>query len=92
MNPDMVFVSYSRQDKRWLQRFKKIFKPLRRYADVNLWSDEQIESGTNGKEAIVKAMDKAFVAVLLVSAIFLNSDFIANEELPFILKAAITEL
>jgi hypothetical protein len=37
-------------------------------------------------------MDKAFVAILLVSAIFLNSDFIANEELPFILKAAITEL
>lgn len=51
-----------------------------------------IESGTNGKEAIVKAMDKAFVAVLLVSAIFLNSDFIANEELPFILKAASAEL
>jgi hypothetical protein len=32
-------------------------------------------------------MDTAFAAVLLVSANFLNSEFVANEELPFILAA-----
>ena len=84
----MIFVSYSHHDKKWLKRFRTIFKPLSRYAGVNLWSDEQIESGANWRDEINKAMDQAFVAVLLVSANFLGSDFIADEELPFILDAA----
>src|SRR6266404_1230335 len=84
----MIFVSYSHRDKEWLRRFEMIFKPLTRYAEVDFWSDNRIKPGANRKDEIRKAMDKAFVAVLLVSANFLDSDFIANEELPFILDAA----
>ena len=36
-------------------------------------------------------MDTAFAAVLLVSANFLNSEFVPNEELPFILAAKALE-
>lgn len=84
----MIFVSYSHRDKEWLRRFKMILKPLSRYAEVNVWSDQQIQSGAAWRDEIGKAMTNAFAAVLLVSANFLDSDFIAKEELPFILDAA----
>jgi len=84
----MVFVSYSHLDKDWLKRFRTVFKPLSRYAEIDLWSDERIKPGENWRDEINKAMDKAVVAVLLVSINFLDSDFVANEELPYILAAA----
>ena len=84
----MIFLSYSHHDAEWLKRFETIFSPLRRYAEVDLWSDTRTPSGVNWRNEINKAMDAALAAVLLVSANLLNSDFIANEELPFILAAA----
>jgi TIR domain len=84
----VVFVSYSHLDEEWLERFQTVFSPLSRYADIDLWSDERIKPGENWQDEINKAMAKAVVAVLLVSVNFLDSDFIAKEELPHILDAA----
>jgi hypothetical protein len=84
----MVFVSYSHLNKDWLNRFRTVFKPLSRYAEIDLWSDERIKPGENWRDEINEAMDEAVVAVLLVSIDFLNSDFVANKELPYILAAA----
>ncbi len=84
----MVFVSYSHDDDQWLKRFSKMSKPLSRYAEIDVWSDKRINPGKDWRAEINKAMADAFVAVLLVSVNFLDSDFIANEELPYILEAA----
>lgn len=84
----MVFVSYSHDDKKWLKRFRTVFSPLSRYAEIDLWSDKRINPGEDWRAEINKAMVEAHVAVLLVSANFLDSDFIATEELPYILEAA----
>jgi hypothetical protein len=84
----MVFLSYSRLDTVWRDRFLATFKPLERYEKVDpVWSDRQIEAGDNWRNEIDKAMDKAVIAVLLVSINFLNSDFVCNVELPYILGA-----
>jgi hypothetical protein len=83
-----VFISYSRKDKKWLDKLQTALKPLIRQETIDLWADTRIQAGERWQEEITAALSKAKVAVLLVSHDFLASDFIANEEMPFILAVA----
>ena len=48
----------------------------------------KLKGGDKWREEITKAIDKANVAILLVSTAFLASDFISSDELPPILRKA----
>ena len=86
-----VFISYSHKDIEWLERLQVHLKPLEREGKIERWDDTLIESGEKWKETIRNAITSAKVAVLLVSADFLSSDFIVTDELPSLLAAAAAE-
>jgi hypothetical protein len=83
-----VFVSYCHADAAWLERVKIHLRPLVRQTGLDLWDDSRISPGQAWHEEISKALGSARVAILVISADFLASDFIVNNELPPLLHRA----
>jgi WD40 repeat protein len=77
-----VFLSYSREDADWRERFLVVLNPLARNRGLELWADEYIRVGDEWRRAIDAALDRAAFALLLVSADFLQSRFIQDVEVP----------
>jgi len=87
-----VFVSYAHKDDQlWLDMLISHLSWLRRDHGIEIWSDRDIAPGAKWHETIQNALDRAKVAVLLVSPDFLASPYITSNELPKMLQAAESE-
>jgi hypothetical protein len=87
-----IFVSYSHLDRAWLGKFQVVLAPLLRdQGDLLLWDDSRIPPGEQWQAEVSRELQAASVAVLLVSQRFLASRFIAENELPPLLRRAEAE-
>ena len=88
MTRNSVFISYSHRDREWLDRLNVHLRPLVRDGGVITWDDTRLQPGSAWDTEIETALKSAKAAILLISADFLASDFIAHRELPTLLNAA----
>ena len=86
-----IFVCYSHKDKEWKDRLCQMLAPFLRDGDIELelWVDDRgIQPGEEWHKEIQSALKVAGVAVVLVSAPFLESEYVMKHELPEIISAA----
>jgi len=83
-----LFISYSHADTECLDRLLVHLRPLQRSGAIACWSDKNIKTGSKWRSDIEKNLAQASIAILLISADFLASDFIVNNELPPMLLRA----
>jgi hypothetical protein len=88
-SPDLVFVSYCHADRDWMRRLLILLAPVVRNRRPEPWSDEHIKVGDEWRRHIVSAVSRARLAVCLVTADFLASRFIMDEELPALRAAGV---
>lgn len=81
-----VFISYSHQDEEWKDRLVRHLSVLEQQSLIDVWEDRSIGGGSEWEPAILDAMESSSIAVLLVSANYLTSDFIMGVEVPSLLE------
>lgn len=84
--PPTLFISYSHKDEEWKDRLVSHLGVLRYEGLLDLWDDRRIRAGEDWNAKIQAALNEANVAVLLITANFLTSEFILGEEVPRLLK------
>ncbi|MCJ7600701.1 MAG: toll/interleukin-1 receptor domain-containing protein, partial [Desulfobulbaceae bacterium] len=86
-----VFISYSHLDEEWKEKLLPHLKAFEQQGDLLLWHDRKIDIGADWYPEIREAVERARVAVCIITANFLASDFITKEEVPALLKRRETE-
>ncbi len=81
-----VFISYSHKDEESRKYVEEHFSVFSKQNKLSFWSDKEIEPGEEWSPVITKELDRASVAVLLLSRHFLSSDFIMDKEVPLFLE------
>ena len=83
-----LFISYSHIDDSWRKLLRTHLQPYVTAGSVQVWDDTAIEAGIRWREAIETAIERASVALFLVSPNLLASKFVQQEELAPLLRRA----
>ena len=86
-----IFVGYNHKDRDWLDRLKVMIAPYLREAEAEMdfWDDTRLQAGQQWDVEIHRALERAGVAIALVSSPFLASSYITEYELPAMIKASV---
>lgn len=80
--PAMVFVSYSHEDKDWVQRLRRHLAPYVDRKVLTVFSDDRLEPGNMWRHELHRMREQSSVAILVLSPAFQRSPTIREIELP----------
>jgi len=80
-----IFISYSREDKKWLDSLITYLKTLENVG-IKFWYDKKIQAGTRWLPEIQDAIENSQIAICLISNTFLGSKFIRKFEVEALLN------
>ena len=81
MSQKKLFISYSSKDGVYLDRLVEQLQAAA-ITSIDLWDDKKIKIGQAWDKEVKDALDHSAAAILMVSAKFLNSDYIKSTEIP----------
>ncbi len=84
--PMKIFISYSHKDYNYLERIETHLASLRRDGLIEDWNDTKFKIGDLWDDKIKSKLKNSDIVILLISADFINSSYIHNNELPLIMK------
>lgn len=82
-----LFLCYSRKDATSRDRLLAHLDPYQREEKLEVWFDRKTEAGDPWESKIFEEIDRAMVAVVLVSPDLLASSFVMDKELPRLFRA-----
>lgn len=80
MTPIKAFVSYAHKDAEHLPHLTAALSPLVRTNKLVLWTDHNIEVGSDWEQTIMQQLNEADIVICLVSADFIASNFCYTQE------------
>lgn len=81
-----VFVSYSHKDEYWKNQLLPHLRALEQAGEISVWDDRKIDGGEDWYPEITREMERAAVAICMISPDYLASSFCMKEEVPFLLE------
>ena len=81
-----IFISYSQRDEMWRNELVRHLRVLERGGPLRIWDTSEIAAGSDWANEIRQQLERADLAVILVSPDALASDFIVEGELPALLR------
>ena len=86
MKTSKIFLSYSHRDENWKDQLITHLGVLHKEGLLDLWDDRIISAGEKWQKGVANALNRADIAMLLISANFLVSDYILKSEIPSLLE------
>jgi len=77
-----LFISYAREDREYVNQLEKHLSSLIRSGHIDSWTDSEIKAGQAWGDTIEDNLRHADLILYMVSADFLNSEFIYKQERP----------
>src|SRR5688572_8679284 len=85
-----IFVAYCYAEKKWLDRAQGAFAPLAPAGSIVVWDESHLRR-KNWRAELPLILRECSIAVIIVSELFLESDFIRRARLPALLAKAAEE-
>ena len=81
-----VFIAYCFPEKRWLDRVQAELDPVVGNGRCVVWDERKLKSGVMWKTELPEVLATTKVAMMIVSDLFLESDFVTRAKLPALLE------